>query len=84
MTRRAAAKPAANRRLNPTCSGTPAAAAAAIARSASATVNAIGFSTKIAWPAAAAATTRSVWKWAGEAMTTASTAGSPIRSAGSW
>ena len=47
-----------------------------MARSASARVSAIGFSQKTLLPAAAAATTSSVWKRAGAAITTASTSGS--------
>ena len=74
----AAAKSAANRRLKPTCSATPASAAAAIARSASSRVSAIGFSQNTCLPARAAATTRSVWVAAGELMATACTAGSSI------
>ena len=71
------------RRLKPTCSGTPAASAAAMARSASARVMAMGFSQNTALPARAAASTRSAWMRAGAAITTASTAGSASSSAGS-
>jgi hypothetical protein len=77
-TSRASAKPAANRRLNPTCNGTPAARAASIARSASASENAIGFSQNTGLPAAAAATTSSVWLRAVDAITTASTSSASI------
>jgi hypothetical protein len=54
-----------------------------MARSASARVRAIGFSQNTALPARAAASTRSAWKRAGAAITTASTAGSASSSAGS-
>ena len=80
---RAAAQSGANRRLNPTCSGTPAARAASIARSRSASDSPAGFSQNTALPAPAAATIRSVWNRAGAAITTASTAGSAKASAGS-
>ena len=57
--------------------------AAAIARSASSRVSAIGFSQNTCLPACAAATTRSVWVAAGELMATAWTVGSSISSNGS-
>ena len=79
----AARKLASKRRLKPTWSGTPAASAAATARSASARVRAMGFSQNTALPAPAAATTRSAWKRAGAAITTAWTEGSASSSAGS-
>ena len=72
---RAAANAGAKRRLNPTCSTTPACSAAAMARSASARVTAIGFSQNTCLPAAAAATTRSVWLRAGAVISTPSTSG---------
>src|SRR5919107_6420994 len=68
--------PLSNRRLNPTCRTTPASRAASMARSASGSVTAIGFSQNTCRPAAAAATTRSACDRAGAATTTASTAGS--------
>ena len=77
----AARKSFANRRLNPTCNGTPAALAASIARSASAGVRAIGFSQNTAFPASAAATTRSAWAAAIDVIATASIAGSSSSSA---
>jgi hypothetical protein len=76
ITCRAATQSAANRRLNPTCSTIPAERAASIARSASASVTAIGFSQNTPFPACAAATTRSACVRAGVEMTTASTDGS--------
>jgi hypothetical protein len=69
--------------LNPTWSGTPAALAASMARSASANVSAIGFSQKTALPAPAAVSIRSAWIDGGAAMTTASIDESSITSAGS-
>ena len=51
----------------------PAARLAAMARSASARVIAIGFSTKTALPAVAAATTRSAWAVLAQVIATAST-----------
>ncbi len=59
ISRRAAAKSVAKRRLKPTCSATPAARAAEIPRSISSSVSPIGFSQNTALPAAAAAVTRS-------------------------
>ena len=75
----AAEKSRAKRRLNPTCSGMPFRSAASIARSASARVIAIGFSTKTALPAWAAATTRSAWAVLAQVMATASMRGSSMR-----
>src|SRR5215207_3000267 len=79
----AARKPVSKRRLKPTWRGTPAALVAAMARSASARVRAMGFSQNTALPAPAAASTSSAWKRAGAAITTASSAGSASSSAGS-
>ena len=78
----AATKSAAKRRLKPTCSGTPASRAAAIARSASGRVIDIGFSQKIALPAAAAATTSSQCAVEEAAITTASMSSASKRSSG--
>jgi hypothetical protein len=80
---RVACQSGAKRRLNPTWSTTPAARAVSIARSASVSESAIGFSQNTALPARAAATTRSAWKRAGAAITTASTDGSANASTGS-
>ena len=80
---RAARQSAAKRRLKPTCSTTPAARAASIARSTSASANPIGFSQNTPLPAVAAATTRSAWNRAGAAITTASTSGLANASAAS-
>ena len=57
--------------------------AAAMARSASARFMAIGFSTKTALPASAAATTRSAWAVLAQVMATASTRGSSMSACGS-
>jgi hypothetical protein len=64
--------------LKPTWSGTPAAATAAMARSASASVMAIGFSTKTALPARAAPTTSSACAVLAHVMATASIRGSSM------
>jgi hypothetical protein len=69
--------------LNPTCSTTPAARTASIARSRSISDSAAGFSQNTALPAPAAATIRSAWNRDGAAITTASTAGSANASAAS-
>ena len=77
------AKSLAKRRLKPTCSATPAVRAASMARSASSSVRAIGFSQNTCLPDCAAAMTRSAWLAAGEQIATASMDRSAIRSSGS-